>query len=689
MTIIDRRPHGRCLAAISLAALTAGLPGQPALAQEGPREPIVVTGERRALTHGDAAASAAELARVPGGTHVVTRERIENTPVQHVKDVLGYVPGVVVQPRMGDDARVSIRGSGLSRAYGTRGVALLLDGVPLNTADGLIDFFEIDPSAYSHVEVFKGANALRYGANSLGGAINLVTPTGHQARRLAARIDGGSFGYLKAQASHGGAAGALDWFVTGSAQRIEGYRDHSEGNALRAHANLGYRLSADAETRFYLTAARTRQDIPGEVSKRQALETPRAANPVWVEQDQARDVNSLRLANKTSVHLGATAVELGGFVNERHVWHPIYQWLDYTVSDYGGFARAVDDRVLGGLNNRLTVGMNLHNGTIDTEQFENLAGSKGELLASMVDRSANLTFYAEDMLSLRPGLAVVAGVQYLHARRERRDRLADDGDQSGRTEFDLWSPKLGLLWEARPGWQVFANVSRSAEVPSFDVNSFASPATSGLRPQRATTYEIGSRGQQGAIGWNLSLYRAHIRDELQCLTTAPWAPCSPINADRTLHQGIEAGLEAVAVRSLVAAGDSLALTAAYTFNDFRFDGDGLYGDNRLPGVPRHHLRAELQWQHPAGFTFAPNLEWSPRPFYADNANTLAVDPFALLGLRLGYEAASGLSFYVEGRNLTARRYISTVAIAGVADKGSELFNPGTGRAVFAGARMAW
>src|SRR5690606_7701894 len=140
------------------------------------------------------------------------------------------------------------------------------------------------------------------------------------------------------------------------------------------------------------------------------------------------------------------------------------------------------------------------------------------LLSSMVDRSANLTLYAENALSLRPGVSIVAGLQYLPARRERRDRLAGAGGQSGRTRCDPWSPKLGLLWGAAPGWQVFANVSRSAEVPSFDVNSFASPATSDLQPQRATSYEIGTRGRQGDLGWDLSLYRAELRDELQCLT---------------------------------------------------------------------------------------------------------------------------------------------------------------------------
>src|SRR3546814_5877727 len=81
------------------------------------------------------------------------------------------LPGVITQPRMGDDARISVRGSGLSRAYGARGISLLLDGVPMNTADGLVDFFEVDPSASRYVEVFKGGNALRFGANAMGGEI--------------------------------------------------------------------------------------------------------------------------------------------------------------------------------------------------------------------------------------------------------------------------------------------------------------------------------------------------------------------------------------------------------------------------------------------------------------------------------------------------------------------------------------
>ncbi|MBO9602752.1 MAG: Plug domain-containing protein [Novosphingobium sp.] len=135
----------RCFAAASLVAFSSSLHAEEA----GGTSTITVTATP------DTQRATIEIQQTPGGVEVVSDTRFKNTPVQNIKDILGYVPGVIVQPRMGDDARVSIRGSGLSRAYGARGLAVLLDGAPLNTSDGLIDFFEIDPSAYRYAEVSR------------------------------------------------------------------------------------------------------------------------------------------------------------------------------------------------------------------------------------------------------------------------------------------------------------------------------------------------------------------------------------------------------------------------------------------------------------------------------------------------------------------------------------------------------
>jgi len=637
-----------------------------------------------------------EIEQTPGGVALVPAIAYRNTTVAStIKDIFDYVPGVLAQPKWGDDTRLSIRGSGLSRNFHLRGVQLYMDGIPINTADGYGDFQEIDPTAYKYVEVYKGGNALQFGANSLGGAINFVTATGRDPRPNGVSLDAGAFGYRRVQANAGGVNGAWDGFVTASAQAADGFRNHSDGHAYRLSGNIGYQFSPDLETRFYLNANSVRQRIPGSVSKTSALTSPETAAANNVALDQQRNIDTVRLANKTTFRFDDTVVDVGVFGVNRHLMHPIFQWLDYRYEDYGGFAKVTDDRLIGGYRNRLVAGVNLLNGRIDNQQFVNVAGNKGALASSSIDSSTNTSFYIEDSFYFLRNVAVVAGTQFLHATRNRRDRFLSDGDQSGSTEFNLWSPKGGLLWQIDPSWQAFANVSRSAEVPSFGESASGPgiptiPFTS-IRPQRATTYEIGTRGRRPDLTWDLSLYRAEITDELLCLYSA-FGNCNVTNADRTRHQGVEAGLGVTLFKNLFERGpapDRLWLNMAYTLNDFRFDNDAKFGNNLLPGAPRHYLRAELLYKNPNGFYIGPNVEWVPQAYYVDSANTLMTEPYALLGLKAGVDNGGTYSFYIEGRNLTNKTYIASASIIDKATATSTLFEPGTGRAVYAGVKARW
>lgn len=653
-----------------------------------------------ALTSPSIAQAQADIWRTPGGVTLVAASDYRQSTVSNtVKDILDYVPGVIAQPKWGDDTRLSIRGSGLSRNFHLRGVQLYMDGIPINTADGYGDFQEIDATAYKYVEVYKGGNALRFGANSLGGAINFVTPTGRDALSdpwlNAVSLDAGAFGFRRLQASTGGANGPWDGFVTASTQASEGFRDHSDGRATRVSGNVGYRVSEDVETRFYLNANEVRQRIPGTVTRASALNSPETAAAGNIALDQQRNIDTVRVASKTTVRLENTIFEFGAFGVDRHLMHPIFQWLDYRYKEYGAFARATDDRLIGGFRNRLIVGVNLHNGDTDNQQFVNIAGQKGALASSSIDRSNNTSLYAENAFYFLPNIAAVAGTQFLHATRNRMDRFLSDGNQSGRTVFDLWSPKAGLLWQIDPTWQAFANVSRSAELPSFGESASGPgipfiPFTS-IRPQRATTYEIGTRGNRPDFRWELTLYRAQIKDELLCLYSA-FGNCNVTNADRSVHQGIEAGVGAVLLRDLFVRGgapDKLWFNLAYTLNDFRFANDPVFGNNRLPGAPRHFVRAELLYRHPSGFFAGPNLEWVPQAYFVDSANTLSTQSYALWGLKAGFDDGGPVSGYIEARNLGNRAYIASASIIDRATLASPLFEPGSGRAVYAGVKYRW
>jgi iron complex outermembrane receptor protein len=672
---------------------------QPSPAQVAqPQHPAEASAIARqgSLTVPNTAEAERALSLVPGSVVVVADIEWKNTtPGTTIKDVLDYVPGVFAQPKWGDDTRLSIRGSGLSRNFHLRGINLYMDGIPINTADGFGDFQEIDPSAYRYVEVFKGANGLRFGASTLGGAINFVTPTGRDSDLFGVSMDIGSFGYKRLQANSGGVSGPVDVFITGSWQETDGFRDHSWGHDDRLSANLGYRLSEDVETRFYLNANEVRQRIPGSVTKDVALAFPTTPAAVNVTDDWQRNIDTLRVANKTTLRLApGTLVEFGVFAVDRHLMHPIFQWLDYRYEDYGAFARLIDESRLGDFKNRLLIGTTLHNGSTDADQYVNTGGQKGALLSSSRNDSENVTAYAENAFYFLPSVAFVAGTQFLHTKRRLTDKFLADGDQSGGSSFDVWNPKVGLLWEISRNWQAFANVARSAEVPSFGENSFASASAFDAKLQTAVTYEIGTRGRTPDFTWDLTAYRSDIDHELQC--SFPFGIpdfCLIQNADRTLHQGIEIGFGiSVLKRMLVNADkpDRLWLNAAYTYSDFRYENDVTFGNNQLAGAPRHFLRAELLYKHPSGIYFGPNVDWVPEAYYVDSANTLDTAAYALLGFKVGYDAGGRFSAYIEGRNLTDAHYIASTGITNVADPAvTNLFEPGTGRSVFAGVKVRW
>lgn len=654
--------------------------------------PVSVTGSvEPSLTVPTTAGATEAIERTPGAVEVVPDTQWKDTAAQTLKDVLDYTPGVWAQPKWGEDTRLSIRGSGLSRNFHMRGVLMYQDGVPINSSDGSSDFQELDPTAYRYVEVYKGANGLRHGANTLGGVLNFVTPTGYDADVIKGRVDVGSFGFNRVQASTSGHSGQADGYLTASRLQQDGFRDHSGGLSYRAAGNAGWRFSEDLETRFYLAVADIHQNIPGSVTKTAALTDPKAAAATNVSNNYQRNIESLRLANKTSLRLGPTTLEAGGYMLNKNLYHPIFQVLDYDYYDFGAYTRAVDERQIAGHGNRLTVGVNVSGGWVANTQSTNSGGNKAGRLSASSDRAFTLAAHAENAFDLRSDLTLVAGLQAVHTTRRRNDRFDNATDTSGETEYNFANPKVGVLWQVKPDWQVFANLSRSTEAPTFSELNYTNTTLSATEAQEAVTLEIGTRGRKPRLTWDLAAYRAHLDNEFQFFDIGN-GNFQVTNADETVHQGIEAGAGWAFLEGLWQGGDKpdrLWLNASYTLNHFTFDDDATYGNNSLPGAPRHFIRAEVLYKHPQGFYAGPNLEWVPQAYYVDNANTVSTKAYALLGFRAGYDFNRNFSVYLDARNLTDETYIASASVAATATDTSAFFEPGTGRAVFVGLHATW
>ena len=322
----------------ALSALAAGGARAETATTDAVLAPVTVTGTEGSLTVPDAAEAADRIGQIPGGVAVVPASTYEGTRAVTIKNMLDYVPGVYAQPRFAEEMRLSIRGSGLSRTYHLRGIGLYQDGIPINLADGAGDFQDIDPLAFQYVEVLKGANAQELGTAALGGAINFVTPTGYDADRLKLRLEGGSFNTGRAQMATGGVIRAGDYFLSLSNLRSDGFRDHMDQNNTRLFSNAGYRLIDDLETRFYLTYGDINQEIPGSLSKAQIENDPTQANPGNVHNNDQRDWNILRVANKTTWKGDDQEITGGVYAVSKQLYHPIYQLLDQDSMDDGACA---------------------------------------------------------------------------------------------------------------------------------------------------------------------------------------------------------------------------------------------------------------------------------------------------------------------------------------------------------------
>ena len=75
-----------------------------------------------------------------------------------------------------------------------------------------------------------------------------------------------------------------------------------------------------------------------------------------------------------------------------------------------------------------------------------------------------------------------------------------------------------------------------------------------LEPQHAVTLELGTRGKAGPLTWDVVLYRSWVHHELLALNNAQGVPLGTVNADDTIHQGIEAGLEVELAHGLLVRG---------------------------------------------------------------------------------------------------------------------------------------
>ncbi len=654
-----------------------------------------------------------ELVKIPGGTNLVNLDSI-STSKATLNDILSTEPGIMMQEFFGanDQPRLNIRGSGIQSNPVNKGVNLLYDGTSINQADGSFVIGLIDPMQFSAVSVFRGSNAMRYGSASLGGAINFVPKTGLNSESFI-NIQAGSHNTRSINIGLGGVNDDLDYYISAGFSESDGYRPISDGERKNIGVNIGYQINDNIENRTFLNYTNNYFHIPMPLQKQLSKDHPTAvmgdgyaaAGPFdklmnVYKRKPHRDSEQFRISNKTTFNLNDNTE---------------YQVAVYAEKLDDEFANPFRHRTTEGNNfginfyNKVTnpffnddsyeISLNYNKGSMPTEywQSDDRDGSKFLRFADLEEEAQNFSINVQYNLPLNNKLELVTDLQWIkNTRNISGDASVPNSPAMGKLDkrftFSALNPKIGLIYKLSDNSNVYANISKSMEAPTFDqlvydkympknAIAFKSGALLvDLAEQTGTTYEIGTKGKWKDSSWQASYYYSKIKNELMSQVDKDLINGNTFNyKDDTTHQGLEFGLQQLLAKGIFDSSDKISANLVYNYNNFKFDG-GVYKGNQIAGIPKQTIYLELAYNLGDYLLISPNIKIQPDDNYVDHINNddLKQDSFALLGLKLSYQATPKLNLFANFKNLADKTYNAAHVIRAKSAVSKPTFLPGDG-----------
>lgn len=641
----------------------------------------------------------------PASIQAVGQDVIEAAgPRVNLSESLNRVPGISVLNRQNyaQDLQLSIRGSGARSPFGIRGARLIVDGVPATMPDGQGQASTISLPSAQRIEVLRGPLAQLYG-NSAGGVVQVFTADGPERPELRMTLDAGPDGLRRYGVQAAGQSGTLNYVIDVSDFETDGWRENSA--AERQHLNAKLRWDASEQTRVTLVANVFDQPVSGDplgLTRAQFEADPRQAVANSTLYQAGKDVAQQQVGLVLDHRLDADR-QLSGrvYAGQRDLFNRLAIPLAFQTAPtasggivdldraYSGVGLRFSQRVPTGQGQVLwSVGLDYERMSEHRRGYLNEFGVQGELKRDEQDSVHSTGLYTQADWVINEHWSAVAGLRANRVAFRVEDAFvtADNPDDSGRVSFSATNPVLGITRHLSADTNLYANIGRGFETPTFTELAYSSldGSVSGpnlsLLSARSTHAEIGLKTRL-AEGHRLDAALFHIdtTDEI-VVASSSGGRTLYTNAGKTRRSGLELSYAAQwspEWRSLLALSTLKAEFAeAFTSSS----GAQVVAGSRIPGIADRSLFGELVWQPRgwAGFTGA--LELVHRgSMVVNDLNTDRTDAVTLFNLRLGWQQTLGawtLRETLRVDNLTDRAHIGSVIVN---DGNQRFFEPAPGR----------
>lgn len=233
-----------------LAALVTSATAGTAAAQETKKlEPVVVTATKTETPAGELGASVT----------VVTEDDFKTYHYPTVDEALRNVPGVEIRRSgsFGKTTAITIRGAN------SKQVQVLVDGVRVKSPTlGEADLSDLSPDMIERIEIIRGPQAALYGADAIGGVVNIITKKGKGPFSGYVSQEAGNYDTYATRSGLSGAWGVFNYALGASHLESNGHFKNDDSDQNAVNLRLGVALPRQTSIGYTLRYNRTETGLP-------------------------------------------------------------------------------------------------------------------------------------------------------------------------------------------------------------------------------------------------------------------------------------------------------------------------------------------------------------------------------------------------------------------------------------------
>ena len=622
----------------------------------------------------------------PVAISILSPKTVDEAKAQRIDFLLNKVSGVYM-PTIGNEQHMmSIR-----QPISLKGLYLYLeDGMPIRTS-GLFSsnaLIEMNSSNIHSIEIIKGPASALYGAEAIGGVVNiLTTPVPSKADAfISTQIT--NTGFKKLDLSWGAPTKTGGWMISGAwTDQKNGITDYSDFNKkalsvkrtfrlnekLKGYQNLQYinyytQMTGSLDSiKFFQKNFGSQQSFT--FRKIDALRFRQNLDYNW--NTHSNTTFNFMYRNNTmdqnpaySIASTANPTKFKGQVNSNHfdayVLDLQHVWSIPMLSSkimLGGYWDITNQNLMA---NYIDIVKDTSIGKFKKYTYP----SRDSLITNYNTEISNKAIYFNYIANLNKAIRLNMTMRYDNFE-YLFNNLLPIGTPSAKNNFTQFTPKLGLTYNQR-WWGGYLNYSKGFVPPQITeiYNAIRVPY---LLPQNFSNIEIGSWYQSKKLSAEISIYSLQGKNEIISVRQTDGVNLNQ-NSGATSHMGIE-----YQIRYQLAPSMDISLNGSNTKHKYlntSIKGVDVSGKemNAAPNLfnnlsfnwkPTKLIRSSLEWIHQSAY-------------YMDETNATRYPGFNLLNARFGLQFKKS-EIWLNVLNLT-NTYYSTMATKNFSVKGSSAYS---------------